>query len=210
MCGTYGFDNTLTWDRLAQLARLSPGAPALNLPPHAQFYPGSMAPIVCEKDGMRLAETMYWGLVPPFWKKPLEEKRFSTFNYNSRAPDWLEKPSFRDAIRHRRCLVPATYFIEYTGPRGARTPVRFGRPGGEPFAMAGVWSPWHGLHKGEAVRLDTFTILTTDANAVVRPVHPQAMPVVLDWRDADVWMDAPLQEAVTLARPAPGNALVRL
>ncbi len=209
MCGTYGFDESLTWARLAQLASLSPGAPALNLPAEEVFYPGSMALVVHEKNGMRLAKRMFWGLVPPFWKKPLEEKRFSTFNYNSRTPDWLDKPSFRSAIRHRRCLVPATYFIEYAGPKGAKKRVAFGRPDHGPFVMAGVWSPWHGLHRDEQVKLDTFTILTTDANAVVRPFHPQAMPVLLKWRDIDLWMDGPLQDAVRLAQPCPDNELIR-
>jgi len=209
MCGTYGFDESLNWEKLVRLARLTPSARALNLPPAEVFYPGGMAPVVYEQDGQRLAENMVWGLVPSFWHKPLEEKRFSTFNYNSRAADWLEKPTFRSAIRHRRCLVPATYFIEYSGPKGAKKRIAFGRPDHQPFVMAGVWSPWDGLHKGERVHLDTFTILTTDANAVVRPVHPQAMPVLLDWRDIDLWMDGPLEDAITLAHPAPEAALAR-
>jgi putative SOS response-associated peptidase YedK len=210
MCANYGFNEVLSWSTLAELAGLMATASALNLPLHEQFFPGAMAPVVLNGGKGRIARRMYWGLVPGFWNKPLEQKRFPTFNYNSRAPDWLDKPSFHDAIRHRRCIIPATYFIEYTGPQGAKQAVSFGRPDGAPFAMAGVWSKWQGIHKGEAVRMNSFSMLTTSANAIVQPVHPKAMPVVLDWADIGLWMEGPFEEAVKLARPCADDALVRL
>lgn len=209
MCANYGFNQYLTWTTLVELAGLMAGDRALNLPEEEQFFPGSMAPIVLNPGSGRMARRMHWGLVPPFWNKPLEEKSFPTFNYNSRAPDWLEKPSFRDAVRHRRCIIPATYFVEYTGPKGAKKPVHFGRSDGAPFAMAGIWGKWQGQHKGESVQMNTFSMLTTAANAVVQPVHSKAMPVVLDWADVGLWMEGPLEEAITLARPCPDEVLVR-
>ncbi len=210
MCAHYGFSNLLTWTTLVDLAGLMAGAGALNLPEEERFFPGSMAPIVVNTPKGRLARRMHWGLVPPFWNKPLEEKRFPTFNYNTRADDWLDKPSFRDAVRHRRCIIPATFFAEYSGPAGAKQAIPFGRPDGSPFAMAGVWGKWQGVHKGEAVQMNTFSMLTTDANAVVHPIHPKAMPVVLSWADIGLWMEGPLEEAIKLARPCPDDALVRL
>ncbi|PHS23845.1 MAG: DUF159 family protein [Robiginitomaculum sp.] len=210
MCANYGFTNLLTWTTLVDLAGLMAGAGALNLPEEERFFPGAMSPIVVTTPTGRLVRRMRWGLVPPFWNKPLEEKHFPTFNYNSRAEDWLDKPSFREAVRHRRCIIPATFFAEYSGPAGAKQAIPFGRPDGAPFAMAGVWGKWQGEHKGEMVQMNTFSMLTTDANAVVHPIHPKAMPVVLDWADIGLWMEGPLEEAITLARPCPDETLVRI
>lgn len=205
MCANYGYLENLTWSDLLQLSGLAPDVSAINLPVSERFFPGMMAPVVFNDEQgpqiVRQAKRMYWGLVPPFWNKPLEEKRFSTFNYNSRAADWLEKPSFHAAIRQRRCILPASYFVEYAGVKGAKQAVHFGRPDHTPFALAGVWSDWCGIHKGESVAFGTFSILTTAANEIVAPVHPKAMPVILDWEDIGLWMDGPFEDAITLARP---------
>ncbi len=210
MCAQYGFNHLLTWSNLVELAGIMAAGGALNLPLKERFFPGALAPVVLDISQQRTARRMHWGLVPKFWNKPLEDKRFPTFNYNSRADDWLEKPSFQEAIRHRRCIIPATYFVEHTGPKGAMQAVHFGRLDGAPFAMAGVWSKWAGQHKGEAVKMNTFSMLTTSANGVVEPVHPKAMPVVLDWDDIDLWLSGPFDKAVTLARPCPDDVLIRL
>jgi len=148
-----------------------------------------------------------WGLVPKFYRNPLEEKKFSTFNYNSRAADWLQKPTFHHAIRHQRCLIPATYFCEYAGEKGVKKSISFQRPDGQPFVMAGAWNHWQGIHKGEPVSYGTFTMLTTVANGIVAPVHPKAMPVLLEWSDIDLWLEGPFEQAIKLAAPCPESRL---
>lgn len=209
MCANYGYTQQLYWDLLARLAKLSPDGTKLNLPESEQFYPGQFALVILQEGGVRIARRMYWGLVPDFWRKPLEEKRFSTFNYNSRASDWLNKPTFAKAIRSQRCLIPATYFCEYAGPKGNRQAIPFQRPDGEPFALAGVWNFWSGTHKGEPVSMRTFSMLTTAANDVVAPIHPKAMPVILEWEDAQCWLLDPINTAKALVRPCPNHRLVK-
>ncbi len=210
MCANYGYLENLTWSELARLAGLLPSISALNLPPFERFFPSMMAPLVVNRGDGRIVERMHWGLIPTFWHKPIEEKRFSTFNFNTRAADWLEKPTFREAIRQRRCIIPATFFAEYQGEKGAKQAVHFGRPDRSPFALAGVWSDWQGSVKGEIVQMGTFSILTTAANAIVQPVHPKAMPVILDWEDISLWIEGPFEDAITLARPCPEDELIRL
>jgi putative SOS response-associated peptidase YedK len=207
MCATYGYDHHITWSQLAHLAGLGFDAGSINFPEAEQFYPAQSAPVIFLNEGQKLITRMHWGLVPDFWRKPLEEKRFSTFNYNSRAADWLQKPTFRDAVRHRRCIIPATYFCEYTGAKGKKHLVPFSRPDAQVFAMAGVWSFWQGISKGEAVKMHTFSMLTTAANEIVKPIHPKAMPVILEWDDVDIWLSAPMAEAARLAVPCPTNRL---
>lgn len=208
MCANYGYAQELYWDLLARLAKLAPDGLKLNLPPEERFFPGQEAPVILQENNRRIVRRMYWGLVPDFWRKPLEEKRFSTFNYNSRATDWLQKPTYSKAIRSQRCLIPATYFCEYTGPKGHKRAIPFRRPDGEAFAMAGVWNLWKGQHKGVLVSMHTFSMLTTSANEVVAPIHPKAMPVILEWDDANVWLEGSTQEAIRLVRPCPKNRLV--
>lgn len=209
MCANYGYAQELYWDLLARLAMLSPDGAKLNLPPTEQFFPGHSAPTIMQEYNRRIVRRMYWGLVPDFWRKPLEEKKFSTFNYNSRSADWLQKPTYAKAIRSQRCLIPATYFCEYTGPKGQKRAIPFRRPDGKPFAMAGIWNYWQGIHRGEPLSMHTFSMLTTRANDVVAPIHPKAMPVILEWEDAGLWLEGPLAKAKTLVRPCPNDRLVR-
>lgn len=191
----------MTWSELARLAGLAFDVPAMNLPQSNLFFPAQMAPVIYAKNNQKQVGNMHWGLVPEFWKKPLEEKKFSTYNYNSRASDWLDKPTFRRAIRQTRCVVPATYFCEYTGTKGSKVTVPFMRPDQKPFVMAGVWNHWRGTHKGEPVQLDTFSILTTEPNELVRPIHPKAMPVLLEWSELDLWLSGSFGQAISLAKP---------
>ena len=106
---------------------------------------------------------MLWGLIPSWSKDPTQGPR----PINARSETVAEKASFRGAWRHRRCLIPASAFLE----RGRR----FQRVDGQPFWLAGLWERWLGSDGSE---LDTCTILTTTPNAPVKPLHPR-MPVTI-------------------------------
>ena len=122
-----------------------------------------------------------WGLIPGWVKDPRE---FATL-INARAESAPGKPSFRAALRHRRCLVPTNGFYEWTGRAGHKTPHLIRRPGAALMAFAGLWEHWLGADGSE---FDTMAILTAAANATVSAVHDR-MPVIMAERDFDRWLE---------------------
>ena len=130
---------------------------------------------------------------------------------NARAEEAANKPAFREAPRKRRCLIPADAFYEWA-KRDAKTkqPFAFGLRSGEPFAFAGLWERWR-PKEGEApgTYLETFTILTTDANEVLEPVHNR-MPVILEPGDYNRWLEPAAVERlpVDLLRPFPAEQMI--
>lgn len=122
-----------------------------------------------------------WGLLPTWVKDPRE---FATL-INARSETAAEKPSFRGALRHRRCLVPTDGFYEWTGPTGRKQPHLIRMQSHAPFALAGLWEHWLGADGSE---IDTMAILTTAANADVEHLHDR-MPVIIAPADFDRWLD---------------------
>ena len=147
----------------------------------------------------RAAALLRWGLVAP-WAKDTKQSPI-----NARSETVAEKPTFRHALRKRRCLVPADGFYEWAAAGSRKQPFCF-RPGdGRPFAFAGLWEHW----EGPDGPLESCCILTTTANDLVRPVHDR-MPVIVPERHWSAWLDAGLQEAGTLLpllRPFPSDAM---
>jgi putative SOS response-associated peptidase YedK len=117
---------------------------------------------------------------------------------NARAETASEKPSFRDAFAQRRCVVPADGFFEWRGGQHDRRPLWFHSPDGGLMALAGLWEP------GGPGGIPQFTILTTEANALVAPVHDR-MPVVLPPACIGEWLAAPRSDLLV---PAPDGALI--
>ena len=115
-----------------------------------------------------------------------------------------EKPAFRGAFRERRALVPADGFYEWQKREGDRPkqPLLIRRRDGEPFAFAGLWERWRGPEGG----VETCTILTTEANAVLAPIHDR-MPVIPDSATYDRWLDPAQARAEELLRPCPDEWL---
>ena len=151
----------------------------------------------------RRAQPMQWGLIPSWAKEPPARGGW----INARGETAAEKPSFRDAFRSRRCLVPADGFYEWQGERGAKVPHLIERPGGRPFTLAGLWERWTDP-RGDADPLLTFTVLTTEPNATMSPLHDR-MPVILDGPDRDAWLDpdAGRESLQRLIRPAADDYL---
>ena len=115
---------------------------------------------------------MLWGLIPAWCQDPLAGPR----PFNARCETLGDKPTFRGAWRHRRCLIPASCFFE----KGWR--IR--RVDHQPFWLAGLWERWLGADGSE---IESATILTTTPNALIRPLHPR-MPVVIPAGVEDGWM----------------------
>ncbi len=177
-----------------------------NLAPRYNVAPTQSAPVVRRtEDGRRELAMLRWGLVP-HWAKDMT---IASRLINARGDTVAEKPAYRDAFHARRCLVPADGFYEWRAENGLRQPFRIGMKGGLPFAFAGLWERWTAkeavgqIAAGET--FETFTIVTTDANAKLRPIH-ERMPVILAPEDYDAWFDtAPEHTAAAraLLRPYP-------
>ena len=132
-----------------------------------------------------------WGLIPSWAKDPAIGARM----INARAETLAEKPAFRTAFRKRRCLVLADGFYEWQKRgSGPKQPYRIARGDGAPFAFAGLWERWRDPADGRSV--ETCTIVTTDANALLRPIHHR-MPVILGPEAYGPWLD-PASEAERL------------
>ena len=174
-----------------------------NFPARYNVAPTQAIPVVClDKEGGRRFRLMRWGLLPSFVKDP---KQFPTL-INARSEEVLTKPSFRNAMRWRRCLIPADGFYEWTGPKSARRPFLL-RPR-EPrlIAFAGLYERWR---DGEGGEVDTVAILTCPANRTVTPLHDR-MPVVLSPEHFAAWLDVKTTTAEAAAEyllPAPGDLL---
>lgn len=170
-----------------------------NQPPLPAIFPDQMAPVVgTSKEGLREVVMMRWGFPPAGGgSRPVTNIRNLNSSYWR---GWLEEPRFR-------CLVPATSFVEYTdtAPKVAHW---FALGDDRPlFCFAGLWRPWTGVRGKEEGTHLLFGILTTDANELTKPIHAQAMPVMLTGDDIETWMNGSVDEAKALARPYPADKM---
>jgi len=167
-----------------------------NFPVRYNIAPTQAIPVVLlDETGTRRFRLMRWGLLPAFVKDP---KKFPTL-INARSEEVLAKPSFRHAVRRRRCLIPADGFYEWTGPKGKRRPFHLRPP--SLIAFAGLYERWQDPQGGE---IDTVTILTCAANRTIAALHDR-MPVVLEQEHYDDWLDAKrvsAEEALAMIAPA--------
>ncbi len=153
-----------------------------DFPPRYNIAPTDPAVIV--RSDTRQQRELYlvrWGLIPPWVKDPRD---FATL-INARSETAAEKPSFRGALRHRRCLVPTDGFYEWTGRPGSKQPHLIRMKSRSLFAFAGLWEHWLGADGSE---LETMAILTTSANEDMAHLHDR-MPVIFEPSDFEQWLD---------------------
>ena len=174
--------------------------------------PTQGAPVVrMDRDGNREIAMLRWGLVP-FWAKDL---KVGTSMINARSEGIEAKPAFREAVKSRRCIVPATGFFEWQGDRpGRKQPFAITVPEMPLFAFAGLWERWKPATSEPASReaasghVETFTIVTTDANEAVARIHDR-MPVILPLDAVDIWLTGPADAARALLQPWAGDTSLR-
>ncbi len=189
MCGRYSLTTPVE-----AVGRLFQVAERPNLKPRYNIAPSQDAPVVrAGEAGGRVLEPMRWGLIPS-WAK---EAKVGYRMINARAETVAQKPAFRGAFRQRRCLVPADGFYEWRKLGKVKQPYRITLADGGPFAFAGLWERWR-APDGRAV--SSFTIITTEANRLLRPIHDR-MPVILDAADHDAWLDTAGVGPEEAARP---------
>lgn len=156
--------------------------------------------------GVRELVPLRWGLVPP-WAK---EEKTGYSMINARAESVATKPAFRDAFRRRRCLIPADGFYEWQLRPGSKLkqPWYFQLKDGEPFAFAGLWERWEPRSGRAGEPVESCTILVTDANELVHPIHDR-MPVILDPVGCETWLDPGYDSSAlqALLKPYPAHAM---
>ena len=193
------FRHGVTWAEYASALDLilPEGAEA----PEATYNaaPTTIQPIIRPREhhlpGLEMVPAM-WGLVPSWWKKPLSEKTFTTFN--ARSETVHEAATFRGAFRHRRCLVPVSGFYEWSGEKGRKQPFAIGLRNRRWFCMAGLWD--RAMIDGSEI--DSFTILTTTPNDLMAGIHTR-MPVILHPADYNAWLDTSRRDTDRLFDPFP-------
>jgi putative SOS response-associated peptidase YedK len=197
VCNLYSLTTTQTAMRqLFGVKRDSLG----NHPPLPAIFPGHDAPVVrLGADGDRELTRMHWGFVLP------QKGRVPKDVTNARDDKVRVSRFWASSFEARRCLVPVTSFCE---PKGRRPAIWhwFAIMGDEPrplFAFAGIWRPWRGDYRGDPVEMEAYAFLTTVPNEIIRPVHPNRMPVILRSEDHETWLTGSPDEAFALARPYP-------
>jgi putative SOS response-associated peptidase YedK len=178
MCGRY------TLIRLADFTDMFPWirAPQHEVPARYNVAPTQAVAVVANEEKPRV-ELFHWGLIPSWAKDPAIGNRM----INARLETLAEKPAFRNALKRRRCIIPASGFYEWKkNPDGkTKTPMYIRMKGGEPFAFAGLWETWHDP-SGSEVR--SCTIITGPPNELVAPIHDR-MPAILRAEDYKRWID---------------------
>jgi putative SOS response-associated peptidase YedK len=162
----------------------------VNLAPRYNIAPTQAVAVIANHTERRL-ELFQWGLIPSWAKDPSIGSRM----INARAETLAEKPSFRTALRKRRCLILADGFYEWRKDGGGKTPFFIHLRSGRPFALAGLWEVWQ---TPDGVALPTCTIITTGPNNLVAALHDR-MPVILPPDAYERWLDPEPQAPADLA-----------
>jgi putative SOS response-associated peptidase YedK len=191
MCGRYALTSPP-----AVIAERFGLAWAHDVPPHYNIAPSQTIPVVRDTGHGRELAWVKWGLIPS-WAK---DASIGTRLINARGETLGEKPAFRNAYRHRHCLVPADAFYEWKAIAGRKQPYCIRMRDQSPFGMAGLWEHWV-APDGQVV--ESCTIVTVDANSLIAELHDR-MPLILAPGDYDGWLGAETKEAA-LPRSVPAQ-----
>ena len=198
MCGRYTLKTSI--DVVAEHFGLDEHTSSLT--PSYNVAPTQEVAAVIEEDDERKLEMFRWGLIPSWAKDPAIGNKL----INARAETVAEKPSFRSAFKRKRCLIVADGFYEWQkAGDGAKQPFYFRMKNSSPFAFAGLWETWDG--HGERIR--SCSIITTDANDLMREIHHR-MPVILPAENYAAWLDPGFEEKEALLdflRPYPSEEM---
>ena len=162
------------------------------LEPRYNIRPSQDIPVIVQQDGLSIVESMQWGLIPFWAKKPKPI-------INARAETVTEKLTFRQSFRKRRCLIPSSGFFEWTKENGVRKPYFICLKNKSPMSFAGIWEEWS-FPDGKIV--NTCAILTVKANSYLQLIHHR-MPVILTPTNGMNWLDLDVNKAslINLLKP---------
>lgn len=177
-----------------QLDECAEFGPRFNIPPGTDIPAIRQSP-----EGKRVLHLLRWGLVP-HWAK---DASLGAKLNNARGESVAEKPSFRDAFKRRRCLIPASGFYEWQAAGNAKQPYYISLKSNEPLALGGLWESWKAP---DGTLLRTVCIVTTGPNATMAPIHDR-MPVIVGPDDWQEWLAAPPERALALLAPCRDDLL---
>lgn len=198
MCGRFELHSA--FEIIAKLFGLT--GESFTMPTGYNIAPGQDIAIIVNEGGQNRLSLCHWGFVSS-WCKELNE---GYKMINARAETVAEKPSFREAFSKHRCLVVADGFYEWKNEGGKKRPFYIHRRDRQPFGMAGLYNLWT---SPEGAQVCTSTIITTDANEVLAPIHDR-MPVILPMDDTSRWLDPAVHEKERLLpvlKPCPDKDL---
>ncbi len=193
MCGRFTQADLDKLDEtLFQLFGISSFEPRYNIAPTQD------AAVIRHGAQGRTIEPIRWGLIPSWANDP----KIAMRTINARAESVATKPAFKEPFRTRRCVIPASGFYEWKKSGSKKQPFLIHPTNGNHFAFAGLWDQWFSHQEGP---VETFTIITTDANDALRDLHDR-MPVILERAAIDAWLDPAntnANELQSLLRPSP-------
>jgi putative SOS response-associated peptidase YedK len=192
MCGR--FTLTVSPEQLQDQFGLVEPPPA-DLVPRYNIAPSQAVAVVTNSEERKL-EIFQWGLIPSWAKDP----KIGNKLINARAETLAEKPSFRTALKRRRCLVVADGFYEWKKDGARKIPMYITMEDGRPFGFAGLWEVWQ---PPDGSLLKTCTIITTEPNALTEQIHNR-MPAILPPEAYDAWLkpgELPAEQVLPLLRP---------
>ncbi len=179
MCGRF----TQFSDVDALVSQFALDQPPHNLSPHYNIAPSQQIAIVREVVGIgRHLDYAHWGLIPS-WSK---DAGISSHLINARAETVADKPAFRNAFRHKRCLIPTDGFYEWIATESGKQPWWIAMADQAPFAFAGLWEHWESPEDGSLI--ESCTIITTESNEQIRPLH-ERMPLIIPPDQYEAWLN---------------------
>ena len=200
MCGRYVFDDD---GKLVAIIYGVPKSREIDIKRRYNIAPTTKVPVIRQDEEGRRIDLLRWGLIP-FWAK---DTKIGYSLINARGESVADKPSFREAFKKRRCLIPASGFYEWQSIPGAKVkqPYYITLQSGEPMTFAGLWESWKNP-EGEIVQ--SCTIVTTEANEMMAKLHDR-MPVILDKKGWDTWLDTTADKETLLAliHPYPADEM---
>ena len=205
MCGRYALvDGKKVFLSFAMMKHLREEGKVYDILPRYNAAPMQQLPVIAIREGELRIQLMQWWLVPHWAKEPVT--KFSTFNAKSETVD--TKGLFLPYFKGSRCLVPASGFFEWQKKGAAKQPMYITLNTGPMLFLAGHFSVWR---SADGKELPTFTVLTTEPNALMKPIHSR-MPVILEERDFPQWLDRDFKDTAVLKKllvpsPAAMNAV---
>jgi len=187
MCGRF----TLTASEAELMMRYGADQMTIDFAPRYNIAPGQFVPAVIESHGQRRIGALRWGLVP-VWAK---DEKIAYKMINAKGETVHEKPAFKSSFLRKRCLIPADGFYEWQKRAdGSKQPMRIVRQDRAIFSLAGLYDTWT---TPDGQKLHTCTVITTQPNELVRPIHDR-MPVILRREDEAIWLDRDKQDVELL------------